>query len=67
MIIDFHVHAFNPKIAEKAVGKLAEVSKIKPYTYGLIDDTIKCFDQWGAVYYTHLLAHENPQHLESPL
>ena len=47
MTIDFHVHAFNPKIAEKAVSKLAETAKIKPYTYGLIDETINCFDRWG--------------------
>lgn len=47
MTIDFHVHAFNPKIAEKAVSKLAETAKIKPYTYGLIDETIDRFDRWG--------------------
>lgn len=47
MVIDFHVHAFNPKIAEKAVGKLAEIAKIPPYTYGLVEQTIKRFDEWG--------------------
>lgn len=43
MTIDFHVHAFNPKIAEKAVGKLAEVAKIKPYTNGLTDGNHQLF------------------------
>ena len=47
MIIDFHVHAFNPKVAEKAVGKLAEISGIEPYTHGLIEQTTKRFDEWG--------------------
>lgn len=47
MVIDFHVHAFNPKIAEKAVGKLAEISGLTPYTHGLIEQTIECFDNWG--------------------
>lgn len=47
MVIDFHVHAFNPKIAEKAVGKLAEIAKIQPYTNGFVEQTIKRFDEWG--------------------
>lgn len=47
MIIDFHVHAFNPKIAEKAVGKLAAVSKITPFTHGLVEETVERFDEWG--------------------
>ena len=47
MIIDCHIHAFNPKIAKKAIEKLAVISGIKPYTYGLIDETLKRFDEWG--------------------
>lgn len=47
MVIDFHVHAFNPKIAEKAVGKLEQVSGITPFTRGLTEETIKRFDEWG--------------------
>lgn len=47
MIIDFHVHTFNPKIAEKAVKQLAATSGIEPYTYGLIEQTIQRFDEWG--------------------
>lgn len=31
MVIDFHVHAFNPKVAEKAVEKLQAQSGITPY------------------------------------
>lgn len=47
MVIDFHVHAFNPKIAEKAIGKLADIAKIEPYTYGLVEQTVTRFDEWG--------------------
>lgn len=47
MIIDFHVHCFNPKIAEKAIGQLASVSKIEPYTRGLTEQTERRFDEWG--------------------
>lgn len=47
MIIDFHIHAFNPKVAKKAVEKLAVISGINPQTYGLVDETIERFDQWG--------------------
>lgn len=47
MIIDFHTHAFNPKIAQKAVEKLAKTSGIQPYTYGLIEQTIDRLDEWG--------------------
>ncbi|MBQ8107479.1 MAG: amidohydrolase family protein [Ruminococcus sp.] len=47
MIIDFHVHCFNPKIAAKAVSKLAEIANKKPLTGGLIEETTALFDKWG--------------------
>ena len=47
MIIDFHVHAFNPKIAHRAIDKLAGISGVTPLTYGLIEETIQRFDEWG--------------------
>ena len=47
MIIDFHIHAFHPKVAEKAVGQLAKIAQIEPYTHGLIEQTIERFDEWG--------------------
>ena len=47
MIIDFHVHAFNPKIAEKAISHLSEVGGITPFTRGLVEQTIERFDEWG--------------------
>ena len=47
MVIDFHVHAFNPKIAEKAVSKLADLCNQVPYTRGLVEQTIERFDEWG--------------------
>lgn len=47
MIIDFHVHAFNPKIARKAVDKLAEICGTTPLTHGFTEETIARFDEWG--------------------
>ena len=47
MVIDFHVHAFNPKIAEKAVSKLADLCGIIPFTRGLIEETAQKLDEWG--------------------
>ncbi len=47
MIIDFHVHAFNPKIAEKAITVLAQRCGITPYTRGLVEQTVECMDKWG--------------------
>lgn len=41
MLIDFHVHCFNPKIAERAVSQLKERADIEPLTNGLIEDTVK--------------------------
>lgn len=40
MIIDTHAHTFPDKVAEKAVGKLEIISKIKPSTNGTVDDTL---------------------------
>ena len=47
MVIDFHVHAFNPKVAEKAVEKLQACSGITPFTRGTAEETIQRFDEWG--------------------
>lgn len=47
MLIDFHVHAFNPKIAERAISGLQAASGITPFTNGLIEDTVRRFDEWG--------------------
>ncbi len=47
MTIDFHVHAFNPKIAEKAISVLEERAQIVPYTRGLIEQTIDRMNEWG--------------------
>ena len=47
MVIDFHVHAFNPKIAEKAISILEKTARIVPYTRGLIEQTIDRMDEWG--------------------
>ncbi|MBQ8966175.1 amidohydrolase family protein [Ruminococcus sp.] len=47
MLIDFHVHCFNPKIAARAIAALQERADIPPLTNGLIEDTVKRFDEWG--------------------
>lgn len=47
MIVDFHTHAFNPKIADKAVQKLQDVSGLTPYTRGLTAELINRMDEWG--------------------
>ncbi len=47
MIIDFHVHAFDDSIAQRAMEKLENTINNKAYTDGTINDTIKHFDEWG--------------------
>lgn len=47
MVIDFHIHAFNPKIAERAIQTLEKCSGIEPFTRGLIEQTVGRMDEWG--------------------
>ncbi len=47
MVIDFHVHAFDERIAEKAISKLEETSDFMAFNRGTIKETIECFDEWG--------------------
>lgn len=47
MIIDFHVHAFDDAIAERAISKLESISKFHPYYNGTIKGAVECFDKWG--------------------
>ncbi len=47
MIIDFHTHAFNPKIAERAICKLEKISGFAPYTRGLVPQLTDRMDEWG--------------------
>lgn len=47
MVIDLHVHCFDPKIAERAIGGLKECSGIEPLTNGLVENTAERFDSWG--------------------
>lgn len=41
MIVDFHTHAFNDALAEKAIGKLAKVSGMPPQSDGTVSDLQK--------------------------
>ncbi len=45
--IDFHVHAFSDKIAEKTVASLAAVCGDIPETNGTIADTRRVMQEWG--------------------
>ena len=47
MVIDFHVHAFDERIAEKAISKLEATADSKAFNRGTIKETIDCFDKWG--------------------
>lgn len=46
MIIDFHTHCFPQNLAEKAVGRLAKISKINPKTNGTVEDLIDKINKW---------------------
>lgn len=45
--IDFHTHIFPEKVAPKAIGKLARISGITPFTDGTLPDTIEKMDMCG--------------------
>ncbi|WP_028509107.1 amidohydrolase family protein [Ruminococcus sp. NK3A76] len=47
MLIDVHVHAFNEKIAAKALDALAGYSGLTPLTDGTVGDTFAKLDEWG--------------------
>lgn len=49
-IIDFHVHCFPERLAEKAMYNLSERAKSEPYTNGTIDDTLRALNQWNIDY-----------------
>ena len=42
--IDFHTHIFPEKVAPKAIGKLARISGISPFTDGTLTDTAAKMD-----------------------
>ena len=45
--IDFHVHAFSEKIAERSISALADTIQKPPATDGTITDTKEKMKQWG--------------------
>lgn len=47
MIIDIHTHAFDAKVAERAVSGIEEESGITPYTRGTPEQLIRRMDEWG--------------------
>ena len=54
MIIDFHTHAFNEKIVEKALASLTANSGLMPHGAGTIQSLVEIQRSHGAVSYTHL-------------
>lgn len=47
MIIDFHTHTFPDKVAPKAIGKLAAIAGIEPFTDGTVGDTLASQERTG--------------------
>ena len=47
MTIDLHVHAFDEKIAERAISVLEQRAGIVPYTRGTTAQTLERMDEWG--------------------
>ncbi|MBR6338069.1 MAG: amidohydrolase family protein, partial [Ruminococcus sp.] len=47
MLIDMHVHAFNEKIAAKALAVLVGNSSLTPLTDATTAGTLKKLDEWG--------------------
>ena len=45
--IDFHVHAFADKIAERTIQTLAKTAKETPATNGTLSDTKNHMQAWG--------------------
>lgn len=47
MLIDFHIHIFPEKVAEKAIPRLAGISGQTPLTDGTLPDTLRLMDRDG--------------------
>lgn len=47
MMIDFHTHAFNPKIADKAMAQLEKNAGFPGLTRGRVEQLIDRMDEWG--------------------
>lgn len=47
MLIDFHVHFFPDRIAQASIEKLENISNLKAYTNGTLNDTIEKMAQWN--------------------
>ena len=47
MLIDFHVHAFPDRLAERALAVLAKNIASPPLTDGTLSGTLAAMDRWG--------------------
>lgn len=47
MLIDFHMHAFDNKIAQRAIEKLENTAQMKAYTRGTVEEILDNMDSWG--------------------
>lgn len=62
--IDFHVHAFADKIAQRTIAALSETSWTAPATDGTLADTERTMQKWGVDGYVLLsIATKPSQHL----
>lgn len=62
--IDFHVHAFADKIAQRTIAALSETAWVKPLTGGTMAETEQIMQRWGVDGYVMLTIATKPsQHL----
>ncbi|MCX7615241.1 MAG: amidohydrolase family protein [Clostridiales bacterium] len=61
MIIDFHVHVFPDKVAEKAIPELSERCSIHPFTDGTLADTVTKLNEVGIDDFVFLSIATNPR------
>ncbi len=50
VLIDFHTHCFNDRLAGRAIEKLSKAANIPAYTNGTVDDTRAKMHEWGVDY-----------------
>jgi predicted TIM-barrel fold metal-dependent hydrolase len=62
MQIDFHMHMFADKIAEKTIAQLAKTSGMTPCTNGTCSDTLKKMEEWGTRLGVVMTIAVNPKH-----
>lgn len=65
MVIDFHVHMFPDKLAEKTIALLAERSGLPPYSNGSVAQTLQKAEQQGVSKIVHQNIATNPKQMKN--